>query len=253
MTAPSVTPALADTGTPPIPEAKAWLAAYGGGHGQPIDLSQAAPAYGPPEPLMQALADAAADPATASYGPIRGETLLREAYADEIRAIYGGASTPDACAIVTGCNQAFVMAALAIAAAGDEIILPAPWYFNHKMALDMLGIRAVPLPCMPDDGFVPDPACAARLVTPRSRAIVLVTPNNPTGAIYPPETIAAFADLAAARGLWLILDETYRDFLPSAGQRPHELSRQRPACRRMSSSSTASPRPLRCRAIGLAP
>jgi aspartate/methionine/tyrosine aminotransferase len=223
MTAPEVTPALADTGTPPIPEAKAWLAAYRGGHGPAIDLSQAAPAHGPPPALMQALSAAAADPATASYGPISGDAVLREAYAAEMSAIYGGAIPPDACAIVTGCNQAFVMTVLAIAAAGDEIILPAPWYFNHKMALDMLGIRAVPLPCLPDDGFVPDPAEAARLMTPRTRAIVLVTPNNPTGAVYPPKTIAAFSDLAAARGVWLIIDETYRDFMPQAGQRPHEL------------------------------
>lgn len=72
--------------------------------------------------------------------------------------------------------------------------------------------------------MVPDPADAARLITPRTRAIVLVTPNNPTGAIYPPETLAAFRDLAAAHGLALIVDETYRDFV--AGDRaPHDLFR----------------------------
>jgi aspartate/methionine/tyrosine aminotransferase len=89
------------------------------------------------------------------------------------------------------------------------------------MALDMLGIHAAPLPCRPENGFVLDPAEAAALITPVTRAIVLVTPNNPTGAIYPPDVVAAFAALAAERGLWLILDETYRDFLPEPGLRPH--------------------------------
>jgi aspartate/methionine/tyrosine aminotransferase len=223
MPAPAVTTLLRDTGTPPIPEAKGWLAAYAGAHGPALDLSQAAPAHAPPPALMAALAEAAADPATAAYGPIRGETLLREAYAAELSMIYGGRIAAEATAIVTGCNQAFVMVAMAIAAGGDEIILPAPWYFNHKMALDMLGQTAVPLPCRAERGFVPDPEEAERLITPRTRAIVLVTPNNPTGAIYPPDVIAAFSALAERRGLWLVLDETYRDFLPAKDQRPHAL------------------------------
>jgi aspartate/methionine/tyrosine aminotransferase len=223
MPAPVVTTLLQDTGTPPIPEAKAWLAAYDGRHGPALDLSQAAPAYAPPPALMAALVEAAADPATAAYGPIRGETLLREAYAAEMTALYGGLIAPDDVAIVAGCNQAFVMTAMAIARAGEEIILPAPWYFNHKMALDMLGQRAVPLPCRAERGFAPDPEEAERLITPRTRAIVLVTPNNPTGAIYPPDVIASFSALAERRGLWLVIDETYRDFLPAKDQRPHAL------------------------------
>ncbi|MGL4240563.1 MAG: aminotransferase [Beijerinckiaceae bacterium] len=223
MSSPGVTAHLRDTGTPPIPEAKGWLAAYGGGRGPAIDLSQAAPAYAPPPALMQALAEAAGDPATAAYGAIHGEPGLRDIYAAEISRMYGATVPSAATAIVAGCNEAFVMAAIAIAAAGDEIILPSPWYFNHKMALDMLGIHARPLPCRPEDGFVPSAAAAAELINERTRAIVLVTPNNPTGSIYPPAMIAGFSRLAAERGLWLILDETYRDFLPAAGSRPHDL------------------------------
>jgi aspartate/methionine/tyrosine aminotransferase len=101
-------------------------------------------------------------------------------------------------------------------------MLPAPWYFNHEMALRMQGVGVVPLPCRAEAGFVPDVEEAARLVTPATRAIVLVTPNNPTGAVYAPEVIAAFAKLCRARGLWLVLDETYRDFLPGEVA-PHSL------------------------------
>ena len=60
-------------------------------------------------------------------------------------------------AITSGCNQAFFITATALAKAGDAIILPSPWYFNHKMTLDMLGIEARPVPALPEDGFIPDP------------------------------------------------------------------------------------------------
>ncbi len=220
---PSTNPLLVDTGTPPVPEAKGWLAAYGGGSGPPIDLSQAAPGHAPPGILLKALAEAAADPATARYGPIRGEDGLRAAYASDLARVYGAPLSPEDSVIVSGCNQAFLMAVMSVARAGDAVILPSPWYFNHKMALDMLGIEAIPLPCHPHNGFVPDPADAARLITARTKALVLVTPNNPTGAIYPARTIHALSKLAAECGLWLILDETYRDFLPPGQSRPHDL------------------------------
>jgi aspartate/methionine/tyrosine aminotransferase len=101
-------------------------------------------------------------------------------------------------------------------------MVPLPYYFNHQMWLDMQGIRAVHLPFRPDRGGVPDPQQAAAAITPATRAILLVTPNNPTGAVYPPAAIRAFYDLAKSRGLALILDETYRDFLPADGA-PHDL------------------------------
>jgi aspartate/methionine/tyrosine aminotransferase len=88
------------------------------------------------------------------------------------------------------------------------------------MWLDMTGIRAVPLPA--GDDLLPDPDRAAGLVGPRTRAIVLVSPNNPGGVEYPPALLAAFRDLARARGIALILDETYRDFHSVAGP-PHDL------------------------------
>ncbi len=101
------------------------------------------------------------------------------------------------------------------------MILPTPWYFNHKMWLDMAGVTAVPLPHRPR----PDPRGrpgGRALITPRTRAIVLVSPNNPGGAEYPAETLRAFLDLARAHGLALIVDETYRDFDSRTG-RPHDL------------------------------
>jgi aspartate/methionine/tyrosine aminotransferase len=98
-----------------------------------------------------------------------------------------------------------------------------PWYFNNAMAVTMQGLEVLPLPCRAEDGFIPDPDRAAALITPRTRAMVLISPNNPTGAVYPPEVIARFAALCRSRGVWLIMDESYRDFLPESALPPHAL------------------------------
>jgi aspartate/methionine/tyrosine aminotransferase len=206
-------PDLLDTGTPPIPEAYSWTSRYDGAAGPLMNMAQAAPGDPPPPELLQRLGLGAADPAGARYGAISGDAVLREAFAGEQSAVYVAPIAPTEVVITSGCNLAFFVAMLAVAKAGDNVLLPAPWYFNHHMALQMLGIEARVLPLQAENGFVPDPAIAAALIDGRTRAMVLVTPNNPTGAIYPPETITRFADLAEQRGLWLVMDETYRDFL----------------------------------------
>ncbi len=222
MTAP-LNPLLLDTGTPPIPQAYAWVARYNGNAGPLMNMAQAAPGSAPPPELLERLAAGAADPAGARYGAIAGDESLRKAFAAEQSAIYGGAIGASDVVITAGCNLAFFVTMLALAKAGDNVLLPAPWYFNHHMALQMLGIETRVLPLSAGNGFVPDPAAAAPLIDAHTRAIVLVTPNNPTGAIYPAATIAQFADLAEQRGIWLVMDETYRDFLSEKHGQPHQL------------------------------
>ena len=180
------------------------------------------PAYPPADALTAHLADAVQRPEMARYTPIVGRDDLRNALAAALSEAYGGAATRDRVAITAGCNQAFCLALMALAGPGDEAILAAPSYFNYQMWLEMLGIAPVYLPFRPERGGVPDPADAAARITPRTRAIVLVTPNNPTGAIYPPAVIEGFHRLAREAGLALVLDETYRDFLPGDGP-PHDL------------------------------
>jgi aspartate/methionine/tyrosine aminotransferase len=216
-----INPRVADVGSPPIPEAQGWLRRYDGAHGPVIDLSQAAPGTPPPPEFLERLAAAAGSPDAARYGPIAGDMALREAYAAHVSELYGAAVNPGEVAITAGCNLAFSMAAMLVAKAGDAVVLPTPWYFNHAMTLGMLGVEARALPCRAEAGFVPDPADAARLIDERVRAIVLVTPNNPTGAVYPAAVIEAFAELCRRRGVWLVLDETYRDFLPPSLDRAH--------------------------------
>ena len=215
-------PAMAATEPPPVMEARRWLADATFTADRPLlNVSQAAPVDPPPLALRQALAEAAVnDPSAHLYGPVLGNPELRAEIAQQWSAAYGGTIRPDQVAITQGCNQAFTAALSTLAGAGDEVILPTPWYFNHKMWLDMQGITTVPLPAGP--GLIPLADQAAKLITPRTRAIVLVSPNNPGGAEYPAETLRAFLDLARAHGLALIIDETYRDFDSRPG-RPHAL------------------------------
>jgi len=218
-----INPHLAAVAVPPIAEAHGWIKGRQFPDAKPlIDVAQAVPGYPPPAELTDHLASLIGRPETARYTDIEGMPALREGLARDMNAFYGARIAAEDVLITAGCNQAFCFAVAALAEPGDDVILPLPYYFNHQMWLDMAGIRATHLPFRPDRAGVPDPADAARLVGPRTRAIVLVSPNNPTGAIYPPEAIRGFFELARTRGLALVIDETYRDFLPK-DEAPHDL------------------------------
>lgn len=210
------------TFSPPIPEAYRWLDGVDFAPDRPLmNVSQAAPVEAPPRALREAMAQAVLDdPAAHLYGPVLGLPALREELAARTSRHYGGSVTTADVAITSGCNEAFAAAMLTLTDEGDEVILPTPWYFNHKMWLDMAGVRAVPLPTGPD--LLPDPEAAAALIGPRTRAIAIVSPNNPAGVEYPPALLRALYDLAKARGIALVLDETYRDF-HSSPDAPHDL------------------------------
>ena len=184
-------------------------------------MSQAAPPYQPAQELLDRLSATAALADTARYGPVQGELQLRSAYAQHVSAVYCAHIDTDRIAITAGCNQAFFIAALLTARSGDAVILPTPYYFNHKMTLDMLGIATIAVPCEATTNYAPDPSSVSKLINDRVKAIVLVTPNNPTGAVYSRATIKAFGILCREHGIWLIIDETYRDFLGEGP--PHHL------------------------------
>lgn len=214
---------LAAVQPPPIAEAHSWIAGRSFPPDKPlIDVAQAVPGYPPPPALTDRLAEAVKLPASSRYTAIEGTAELRQALAKDMGAFYGAAIKAEDTLIAAGCNQSFCLAIMALAGPGDEVILPLPYYFNHQMWLDMQGVKARHLPFRADRAGVPDLGEAAALIGPRTRAIVLVSPNNPTGAVYPPAALKAFYDLAKARGIALVLDETYRDFLPVDGA-PHGL------------------------------
>jgi len=215
-------PRTATTFSPPVMEARRWLDGVTHPDDRPLmNVSQAAPVDPPPQGLRQAMADAAlTQDAAHLYGPVLGMPALRQELAAQTSAHYDGAVTDTQVCITSGCNQAFAAAIATLCAEGDEVILPTPWYFNHKMWLDMSGVATVALPTGAD--LLPDPKHAEALITDRTRAIALVTPNNPSGVEYPADLVQAFADLARAKGIALIMDETYRDFDSRTGP-PHPL------------------------------
>ncbi|GAA6029926.1 hypothetical protein JCM8097_009172 [Rhodosporidiobolus ruineniae] len=224
----SLNPIVAASSAPPIPLAGQWASRYSPTPEQPLlNLAQGVPGAPPPQELLDKLAQAAADPATTGYGDLRGDVGLRREMARDVNRVYGlkeGAQPvgEDEIVITAGCNLAFYATVLALARPGDSILLPTPWYFNHEMTLSQLGITLVPLRCSPP-AFLPSPADALRLLRQQGgkvKAIVLVTPNNPTGAIYPPALLREFADLAEREKVALVLDETYREFVDG---RPHGL------------------------------
>ncbi|KIO22754.1 hypothetical protein M407DRAFT_27707 [Tulasnella calospora MUT 4182] len=209
---------IAAVPTPPIAKVGQWLKRYQNEFGLPIDLCKGAPSAPPCEQLKKALVNAALDPASAKYSDNFGTKSMREALANEMKVVYGHQTDVESTdvALTAGCNLAFYAAAQVVADKGDEIILPVPW-----MALQMLGIISVPLHLKPEDEFQPSVEACEALITPRTRAITLVTPNNPTGAIYSPSLLRAFSLLAQRHKLALIVDETYRDFITTGP--PHSL------------------------------
>ncbi|MBO9410628.1 MULTISPECIES: aminotransferase [unclassified Ruegeria] len=210
---------------PPVMEARRWLEGVDFPENRPlINVSQAAPVDPPPLALRQAMADFAVNTDSAHlYGPVLGNPDLREALATQISQHYDAEVQPSQVAITSGCNQAFAAAISALTEEGDEVLLPTPWYFNHKMWLDMAGVTAVDL--QTNDDLLPDPGAARALITDRTRAISLVTPNNPGGVEYPSDLVQAFYDLARETGIRLLVDETYRDFDSRSGP-PHRLFSQ---------------------------
>jgi aspartate/methionine/tyrosine aminotransferase len=188
-----------------------------------IDLSQAVPGYAPHDDILRWLGEAASSKQYCGYGPIEGETELRDVYAQHVSELYGASVGIYNIHITSGCNQAFMCAAMAVAKAGDSVALTDPFYFNQDTTLAMLGINRVLVSCDPDNAFLPDIADVKRVLDTGVKALALVTPNNPTGSVYPPELLLEIFHVCREKGVWLILDETYRDFLPGYTPRPHTL------------------------------
>ncbi len=185
-----------------------------------LDLAQAAPRYPPAPEVVEHIAALSRDRHSAEYVEIAGLPRLREALAAELTGAYGGPLHPEQIVITAGCNQAFCLVMSALTEPGDEIVLALPYYFNHDMWLRMNGV--VPRYLEPGPDLAPEAAAAEALITPRTRAIALVSPGNPTGVTLSPQQLAAFMAVARRHGIALVLDETYRAFRDTDGP-AHDL------------------------------
>ena len=207
---------------PPVLEVKNWLSNPDLQPSKPlIDVSQAAPTEPPPKKMLEFMANKIlCDNAVNTYGPVLGLDELRESLASKWSRQYQGKVSKKNVAVTSGCNQAFCASISSFTSENDEVIIPTPWYFNHHMWLQMAGVKSIPLDT--DANMNPIIEKAEALITDRTRAIVLVSPNNPSGAIYSNQLLQKFFDLCKSNQIRLIIDETYKDFHPNASQ-PHTL------------------------------
>ncbi|NJD63082.1 MAG: pyridoxal phosphate-dependent aminotransferase [Deltaproteobacteria bacterium] len=192
---------------PIIPTVAGWIAETPG----TVSLGQGVAYYGPPPEAMRVLGGFASSPASHPYKPDAGLPELRKAFEEKLRAENGIDAPFERRILVTaGANQAFFNAVLAICDPGDEVILLTPYYFNHEMAIALASCRAV---CVPtDESCRPRVDAIEAALTPRTRAVVTVSPNNPTGVVYSRETLSEINRLCARRGLYHISDEAYEYF-----------------------------------------
>ena len=212
-------PNVLDCAAAPIAEAWSWV--KNPDSENLIDMCQAVPAHLPPQSLRDYLGDAIKAGEGATYTDIRGIPPLREALADNISERYQGKVNESDVLITAGCNQAFCSVIDVLCGAGDEVILPLPCYFNHQMWLTTRGVIPRYLSFNPQTAM-PDPEEARKLIGDKTRAILLVTPNNPSGAIYSHDCISRFYDLAREHDIALLIDETYRDFI-DIEKLPHQI------------------------------
>ena len=117
--------------------------------------------------------------------------------------------TADDVFLGNGCSELIISALRALLSPGDEVLIPSPDYPLYTAATNLAGGTAVHYPCPEANGFMPDPEAVAKLVTPRTKALVIINPNNPTGAVYSRAVLTRLAALAEQHGLVIFSDEIY--------------------------------------------
>ena len=180
-------------------------------HPGTISLGQGVVNYPPPPEALARIQPFLADPKNHTYKPVEGIPELLDAIAAKLRddnAI--NVNESKRIVVTAGANMGFMNALLAIADPGDEIVLQIPYYFNHEMAITMANCTAV---CVPtDENFQLQPAAIRRALTDRCRAVVTISPNNPSGAVYSAASLREVNDLCRDHGIYHINDEAYEYF-----------------------------------------
>jgi aspartate/methionine/tyrosine aminotransferase len=166
----------------------------------------------PDFPTPQHIKDAgkrAIDENKTFYTHTQGLLSLREKLVAKLARVNGIRSSPDRVAVGPGGVGALAAVLGAVVEPGDEVMLPDPGWPNYRMMLAWTGAREVRYPCPPTLGFQPDLDALAAMISPKTKVLIVNSPNNPTGAVYPRETMETFVELAQKHNLWLLSDECY--------------------------------------------
>ena len=174
-----------------------------------ISFSLGEPDFHTPAHIREA-AKRAIDEGASHYTAVRGMPKLREAISADSKKRRGGlVHTPDEIVVSVGAKHSLFNLALALYEEGDEVIIPAPYWVSYPEQVRMLGGTPVIVETREEDGFVLTAAALEQALTPRTKALILCTPSNPTGSAYTPTQLAALAEVARRHDFWLITDEIY--------------------------------------------
>ncbi len=176
-----------------------------------ISLGQGVVSYSPPPEAIEFLPQFLSNSSNNLYQAVEGIPPLINILKEKLAAFNNIEINENNRIVVTaGSNMAFMNAILAITSLGDEIILNTPYYFNHEMAIAMTGCN--PVLVETDENYQLQPNAILDAITPKTRAIVTISPNNPTGAVYSKELLQQVNDICRQRGIYHISDEAYEYF-----------------------------------------
>lgn len=177
-----------------------------------VDFSAGEPDFPTPEHVKQA-GKAAIDANFTRYTASQGIPELRQAICDRYKKDYGVSITPAEVLMTSGGKQALFNAALALFDPGDEVITHSPYWPTIPEQVKLVGAVPVIVPTSPSDGFTVHADAIIKAITPKTKAIIINSPTNPTGGLIDETTMAAVATAAAARGIWIIVDLCYEQLI----------------------------------------
>ena len=180
-------------------------------HPGTISLGQGVVSYTPPPESIDSIQEFLSDPVNHKYQAVAGIPILQKAIENKLQIENNIEVNQHNCVVVTaGSNMAFMNAILAITSAGDEIILNTPYYFNHEMAITMANCQ--PILVETDENYQLQPNAIASAITSKTKAVVTISPNNPTGVVYSSSALAEVNQICRAKGIYHISDEAYEYF-----------------------------------------
>jgi aspartate aminotransferase len=175
-----------------------------------LDVGQ--PDFRTPDHISEA-GKRAIDDGKTYYTQTQGMLSLREKLVAKLARVNGINVTTDRVATTPGGVGGLAAVFAAVLEDGDEVLLPDPGWSNYRMMLGWTGGRGVYYPCPPADGFQPDIDALSRMITPRTKLLLINSPNNPTGAVYPLRTVKKLVEIAQHYNLWLLTDECYDEIV----------------------------------------
>jgi aspartate aminotransferase len=175
------------------------------------DFGPGEPDFPTPEHIKRAAIQALGDNRT-KYTPVAGIAALRQAICEWHAAQLGSSYQPAECVVNTGGKHAIFNSVCSLVNPGDEVIIGAPYWVSYPDIIKYAGGKPVVAPTRAEDEFILRAAAVEKAITPKTRMVIVNSPNNPTGAVIPPDELAKILDVCKRQGVWLLSDECYSHF-----------------------------------------